>query len=295
MPSTNATNNSGSVHRVVKAGSEKDFSKSFSMGRQGNLDIDVDCGEVQVRGADQDTVTVQVHRMVRHADDAAAENILAEEDLTLEQAGSDLMIRAHPPASLRSGWNWPGSKASLDARFTLVVPRNFNVKLKTSGGSISVAATHGTVRVHTEGGGLDFDNLEGSVDGETQGGGIRATDCKGELVIKTEGGGITVKAFAGPFVRGSTQGGSVDVDFAEAPKSDCVLETEGGSINARIHASAAINLDAHTEGGGVSSDLPVAKEGRDARARGLLRGTVNGGGPTVKLSTEGGSIRISKR
>ena len=54
-----------------------------------------------------------------------------------------------------------------------------------------------------------------------------------------------------------------------------------------------VTLDAHTQGGGVKSDLPVQVEGK--ADGGTLRGKINGGGPSLKLETEGGSIRVSKR
>lgn len=116
---------------------------------------------------------------------------------------------------------------------------------------------------------------------------------RGELVIKTEGGGIGLEAFAGPSVQGSTEGGSITADFAASPKSDCLLRTSGGSVIVRMPATAAVTLDAHTEGGGVRSDLPVQVEGEADGS--TLRGKLNGGGPLLKLATEGGSIHVSGR
>jgi serine/threonine protein kinase len=281
------------IHRTVKGGSEASFSKSFTVGSDGKLAMDVDRGGIRIAGGDQDTVDVRVSRKVRRDSDSEADRILAEEELVLSQVGNQITVSAHNPPSLERGSWWGWMRPELEVNYEISVPRKFDVHLKTAGGGIKVATVQGGVNVRTEGGRLDFDDVEGDVDGQTQGGGIRAAGCKGQLQIKTQGGGITVEAFAGPSVHGTTQGGSVTADFAAAPKSDSVLRTIGGSVTVRLPATSMVTLDAHTEGGGVKSDLPVQVAG--ATEGSTLRGKINGGGPSLKLETMGGSIRVWKR
>jgi serine/threonine protein kinase len=281
------------IHRTVKGGSEASFSKSFTVGSDGKLVMDVDRGGIRIIGADQDTVDVRVSRNVRRANGSEADRILAEEELVLSQVGNQVSVSAQNPPSLeRSSW-WGWVRPELDVNYEISVPRKFEVRLKTAGGGIKVVAVQGGVNVRTEGGRLDFDDVEGDVDGQTQGGGIRATGCKGQLLVKTQGGGITVDAFAGPSVQGTTQGGSVTADFAAAPTSDSLLRTVGGNVTVRLPAGAAVTLDAHTVAGGVKSDLPVQSAG--AIEGSTLRGKINGGGPSLKLETMGGSIHVWKR
>ena len=282
-----------SIQRTVTAGSEAEFSKSFTVGHDGKLVIDVHRGGIRVAGADQDTVNVRVTRKVKRATGSDAQRILAEEKLVLKQSGDEISINAQEPPSLRSGPGWPWARPGLDVNYEITVPRKFDLRLKTAGGGIKVATVQGGVNVRTAGGSLDFDDVDGNVDGQTQGGGIRAAGCKGELVVKTAGGGITVESFAGPFVQGTTDGGSISADLAASPQSDCLLRTSGGSVTARIPAAAMVTLDAHTEGGTVKSELPVQTEG--AANGSTLRGKINGGGPSLKLGTGGGSINVLKR
>ena len=82
-------------------------------------------------------------------------------------------------------------------------------------------------------------------------------------------------------------------EFAGPPRADCTLHTEGGNVTVRIPEAAAVNLDAHTDGGTTRTDLPVQIRGE--QDGGSLRGTINGGGPMLKLKTEGGNIRVLKR
>jgi hypothetical protein len=181
----------------------------------------------------------------------------------------------------------------LDVNYQIAVPRKFDLQLQTAGGNIKTATVQGEVKVHTDGGQLDFDKVEGNTAGQTRGGNIRSAGCKGELVLQTDGGGITVEAFSGPFVQGITSGGPISADFAASPTGDSLLKSNGGGVTVRLPETAAVTLDAHTDGGMVKSDLPVLTEG--ANGRDALRGTINGGGPSLKLETMGGNIQVGKR
>jgi hypothetical protein len=283
--------------QTIDVGDEANFSKALSVEPAGKLTMNVDQGDIRVAGTDQNTVEVQVDREITRADASEAARILKEERLVVKQTGNEISITAHDPPSLHrhsfSGWWGWVSQPHLEVHYEITVPRKFDVQLETSGGGIKVASLQGNVNVKTEGGGLDFNDIEGRVNGHNEGGGIRAVSCKNELLIQTEGGGITIERFAGSYVRATTEGGSISADFAAAPKADCELRTEGGSVTARLPHTAAITLDAHTEGGSVRTDLPVQAEGQFHGS--TLKGTINGGGPLLKLATGGGSIAVLKQ
>jgi len=212
----------------------------------------------------------------------------------VKQDGNDISITTHEPSAIsnHSFWDWLGGP-DLDVEYKITVPRKFEAHVQSSGGGIAVASLHGNADVKTQGGGLDFNEMEGRVIGQTEGGGIRAVSCKNELLIQTQGGGITIERFTGSRVRATTEGGSISAGFDAVPKADCELRTEGGSVTARLPGGAAITVDAHTEGGGVRTDFPVQIEGRSEDN--TLKGTINGGGPLLKLATEGGSIKVLKQ
>ena len=61
------------------------------------------------------------------------------------------------------------NKRKLKAHFVITVPANYNVELKTSGGSISVNDLKGQVNSETSGGSLKFGSILGPVNGRTLG------------------------------------------------------------------------------------------------------------------------------
>lgn len=230
---------------------------------------------VRVNGSDDNTFKVEVTREVKRADDAEAAKLLKEERLTVKRNGDDVSITAVEPASLRHRFWWWITQPNLDAHYVISLPRGYKTHVETMGGEVRMTGLKGGVYAKTMGGEMDFDDIAGEVDGHTM------------------GGDVTIKNFSGLSIQAHTMGGSVSADFAIAPKSDSELHTMGGEVTARLPAGAALRLDAHTMGGSVRSDLPVQVEGK--QHDNSLKGTINGGGPLLKMTTMGGDIDVLKR
>jgi hypothetical protein len=255
---------------LVPAGIARDFSTDFPLLTNGTLTVKVDCGEVRIRPAADNTAKISVTRKVMRASDAEADRVLEEEKLRFRKSGSDLFITAVRPASLRHKGGWLRPK--LNVHYDIFLPRDFAAHVTTLGGEINVTGLGGDVFAKTAGGSLKFTDVAGAIDGDTM------------------GGNVTIENFTGSRVRAHTTGGSIDADFAAAPKADCDLHTMGGNVTAKIPESAAVNLDAHTMGGSVSSDLPVTTNG--SRHNNSLQGRINDGGPVLKLETVGGNVEL---
>jgi DUF4097 and DUF4098 domain-containing protein YvlB len=277
-----------------ESGSEAEFSKSFAVGPGGRLSVTVDRGDIHIVGADQNSVQIRVVRDVTRASEAEATRILKEHHVVLQQHGKEISITAQEPFSFGRGswWGW-WRQRNLHVRYEITVPQAFDVRLKTAGGDVEVATLHGNVTAKTEGGRLNFNGIEGKVNGQTEGGDVTAVGCQDEVQVRTEGGNIAIEEFTGKGLQALTEGGSIVAEFAVPPRSDCTLRTSGGNVTVRIPETAAVTLDAHTAGGTTRTDLPVQVQGRQDGE--TLRGTINGGGPMLKLETEGGNIRMLKR
>jgi TM2 domain-containing membrane protein YozV/predicted Ser/Thr protein kinase len=280
--------------QTIDIGEATDFARLFTVEPGGKLTMNVDRGDVHISGADQNTVEIHVEREVNGmSDDSAyAKKLLTEEHVTLKQTGNEISITAENPPSLNAAsllWH----HANLDAHYQITVPRQFEVHSETSGGDMSVSTIQGSVNIKTMGGRLDCHDINGNVEGNTMGGDVHAAECNGELRLQTMGGQITLESFTGPDVQAKTQGGSVSAEFTTAPTSDCELSTSGGNVTARLPGDAALNIDAHTEGGDINTDFRLKVN--QQFANGVLKGAINGGGPTVRMETLGGNIEVLKR
>jgi DUF4097 and DUF4098 domain-containing protein YvlB len=161
----------------------------------------------------------------------------------------------------------------------------------TSGGAITVREVEGDVNADTSGGGIHIEDVDGAVRADTSGGGIKIIDVTGDLVADTSGGSIEISGAEGR-VEADTSGGPIDVAFAPGNSRGGSLSTSGGEVRVVLDAGADLELDAETSGGTVRSDLPVKIQG--AVDKHSLKGTLGGGGATLKLRASGGGIRIEE-
>lgn len=167
------------------------------------------------------------------------------------------------------------------------------VDLKSSGGSIEAVDVAGDVRAQTSGGSLRFGDITGSIWGKTSGGSIKVASCSGGADVQTSGGGIRLQSVGGD-VTAKTSGGSIHAVMKTQLQDACRLRTSGGGITVTLIPDIAIDVDAETSGGRVSTDFAVASIIQGKVPRNRLKGSINGGGPLLKLHTSGGNIYLQK-
>jgi hypothetical protein len=166
--------------------------------------------------------------------------------------------------------------------------------LRTSGGNITLEEGTGDVKAKTSGGNIQIIDVIGAVNGQTSGGNVTLRGCKGGADVKTAGGSIEVEN-DGP-VLAKTTGGSIRCQLQKATTSQNLLldlETMGGGINVSVVPDIAATVEAKVLGGAVTTELPVTVEGGPVRPD-HLRGSINGGGPLLKLFSVGGNIILRK-
>jgi DUF4097 and DUF4098 domain-containing protein YvlB len=303
---------------------EDRIEREFNVQPGGQLVLDADRGSIDVQGSTGTVVTVVVERKASASRSAKAADVLRRHAVTFQEGENQLEVRGRLSGRLTSGWL---SRQRLEVRYRVLVPEQFNVNLRTAGGSIQVATLKGTVESRTSGGALTFRGIRGPVKGQTSGGGIDAEQIQGAVDVRTGGGGIRLREITGDTVahtsggsvrvaglRGRleartsgggisvgnaegpvdarTSGGSVEATFAAAPMADCRLETSGGSITVNLPTQSAFALDASTSGGRVRSEFPVQTVVQGEAKPNAIRGTVNGGGPKITARTSGGSVSV---
>jgi DUF4097 and DUF4098 domain-containing protein YvlB len=277
--------------QVIDIGNATDFSKSLAVAPSGTLTMTLEFGDVQITGVDQNTARIRILCNVNRANESDAAKILRREHVVIKQTGNTISINSCEPSSVHHFFGW--NESDLNVRYEITVPRQFGVHVETAGGNVKLDGLRGDISAKTDGGQLKFQDIDGNVDGETAGGDVYAHNCHSSVNLKTMGGNITIEEFAGMEIHATTEGGSVSADFLAAPKADSRFDTSGGNVTVRLPNKAAIMLDARAEGGSVKTELAVQVDGelRDNN----LKGTINGGGPLLKLETEGGNIEVLTR
>lgn len=311
----------------VSAETVDTIEKSFNVHPGDKLVVDVDNGGITVNGKDSTSVTVTLVRKIKAGSKAEEARLLREDKIDIHQDGGTVSIVARSPRESGSWFRRLTHKVSRNYQYTITVPTKFVADVKTSGGGIRVSDLEGKLSAHTSGGGLDFKRITGPIDGRTSGGGIKLAECRGDVKVHTSGGGIDSRNGEGPLdletsgggitvrthrgnvrartsgggitaeqIRGNidahTSGGSIHASLLTQPTGDCQLDTSGGGITLGLPAGVAVNLDASTSAGSVRSEFQVLVSGKLESDH--LKGSVNGGGPLLRLHSSAGGIRLVK-
>ncbi|MEK7685339.1 MAG: DUF4097 family beta strand repeat-containing protein [Verrucomicrobiota bacterium] len=307
------------------ASTEDRIKKSFPVSAGGKLKMEVDRGSIEVKENERGTLDVEVIRRIERGSTEKAREILKDHEIEFAQEGNEVQIKARLRDSVASFWrrrDW-----NLNVRYLVFLPRQFNLDLTTSGGSISVGGLEGEVRCRTSGGSISLGRMQGPVWARTSGGNIAVKGCKSAIDVQTSGGNVRLGEVAGSVtartsggsisignvaghitattsggsidvaevlggIEASTSGGSVRACFGKQPEGGCSLKTSGGNIDVKLANSIALDLDAHTSGGRVITDLPVTVQGELWKTE--LKGKLNDGGPVLLLRTSGGNVHIRR-
>jgi hypothetical protein len=289
---------------------ERIVEKSFAVQPGGTLRVDTQGGEIRVSASPDNVVKIRAREKIRAGSESEADALLMKLDLTLEQSGNDVVASAKYERSA-AGFHF-GSWPPVSVDFVITVPASFLAELHTSGGSVTVGDLAGKVKARTSGGSITLGRIGAEVDARTSGGDITLDGARGSVRLHTSGGGISVGAVSGEAelgtsggsiridsiegaLRASTSGGSIRAGFVGRLKENCSLSTSGGSVKVTVDQAAAFRLDASTSGGSVDAEgLTITLE-KSNRGRTQLSGTVNGGGPSLKLRASGGEIVVRTR
>lgn len=285
---------------AVADAEERSFDQRTQAPAGGHLIVNLDLGSVSIAGS-------STHEVAVRAKVSGSESDLSRLTIHMERDASGVQVRERYERTAASFWSLLSGDLSPRVQFTIEVPQDYPVEIKTSGGSLEVVSLHagvhgttnggsigvrdiaGQVNVHTMGGSISAEHVQGQAELVTMGGGITARDVRGDLEAHTMGGSISLTSVDGQ-VSAHTAGGSVFAE--ELGDHDVNLETSGGSIELRMPVTVHASIDASTFGGSVHSSIPVNIE---SSGHSFLKGSINGAGHTIRLHTNGGGISIEPR
>ena len=262
--------------------------QEFEVKAGGELQVRDIRGNVDIRSWDKKKVAVEERLYMHVYTEAEAQKIVDARMGEYRQHNNSIIVGGR------------GLRGSVDADFTITVPKSFDVEvqtrggdiraqelngainLRTSGGDIKIEDSGDDVTLKTSGGDLDMKNIQGDLDARTSGGDIEVSNAEGSISLKTSGGEINLQQIAGK-IDASTSGGSIDVRDCRASGK---LRTSGGDVTLR---DIFAEISARTSGGDIETN----------NIRAPIRVSTSGGDVSlldiyseVTASTSGGDMEL---
>lgn len=278
--------------------------KEFTFSGNGQLISKTSGGSIKVTGSSGSNVKVTMFVRPgnwRNRDEEPSKEALANYTFDIRKDGNTIYAIAENKTSNNNADN-----DNLSVSFQIEVPQQIatklhtsggsitlthvtgNQELKTSGGSLNLSDIKGRAQAHTSGGSINVAQFNGHLDASTSGGSIHLDEASGNIKARTSGGSIQLKKVAGD-IEARTSGGSIKADVAKLGRF-LTLHTSGGSVQATIPQGQGLDLD--LAGNRVRTTL-VKFNGTSETNR--VKGSVNGGGIPVKMTTSGGTTELNYR
>lgn len=261
---------------------EGTFDKTLQVSGQANLSVDTGSGYIHITPGPDGSIHIigHVHASmggwlggggspedrVRHVTD----------NPPIEQNGNNIEVGKHTHLQ----------NVSID--YVITAPRGTTVEAGSGSGDLNISNLGGPLKAGSGSGSIEASDLTGDVALSTGSGDIRAM-MNGAHYVKAGTGSGTIR------LQGVTGGlyaetGSGDIEVGGQPGDGWKVETGSGSVTLNTGNSAHFDLDASTGSGDVHSDPPLLTHGSTDRHH--ITGEINGGGPTVRVETGSGDIRV---
>lgn len=159
-------------------------------------------------------------------------------------------------------------------------------RVDTGSGAVSIDGA-GPLSVTTSSSSIEVTRISGNLNLRTQSGRVKASLVnEGDVDVETGSSAITIDGVDGGLAV-STRSGRVRI--SDNPRRAWQVTTGSSAIEAEFSAHAVFTLDATSGSGSVKTEnLGVRGETDKRRAA----GTIGGGGPTVRLTSRSGSIKL---
>lgn len=186
------------------------------------------------------------------------------------------------------GGGWHGRSPEV----TVESPGEIDLTVHTGDGGVTVSGLRGALDLRTGDGGIQTDGTSGPLRVHTGDGGVQVRRAEGTLNASTGDGSMTVE---GRFsqVEAHTGDGSVNVSLLPGSQLQAAssITTGDGSVSVRLPRDLRADLQANSGDGRIANNLPFASgTGNNAHH---VHGQINGGGPTLRVTTGDGSISLS--
>lgn len=229
--------------------------KSFNVRPGTEFEIENVNGSITISGWDQPRVRVIATKKVSSRDRDAGQQALRALKVEIRQTDRALEIDTIYPKKNDLDFFGMifGKDVNAQVRYEISVPRSMNVSADTVNGAIRLR------------------DVSGKIDLDTTNGKIEVSNCSGAVDASTTNGGIDVEL------------------LSVIPGKDMNFETTNGRITLSVPAGLSADINASTTNGSVRSDLPLSTT---RMSRTSIKGTLNGGGPEIRLRTTNGGIEI---
>jgi DUF4097 and DUF4098 domain-containing protein YvlB len=274
------------VAESPQRGRELMLEREFDVSSGGTLSVDVADADVTVRSGTTNDASVKV--FMRARDRNWGRDLFDRMDFDVGLSGDEISVVARNPRIDRS--EWQDNRGGVGFQVEVIVPSSYNAIISTGDGDLSMSDFEGEFDLETSDGDISVGTLTGLLHLRTSDGDVSADGLAGATIsVRTSDGDVRIGLLSGPGEI-STSDGDIHVSIDRA--ADIKLRTGDGDIT--IYADESLQADVDLSGEEVRLASGFSLVAGRISERGA-RGSLNGGGPTLRAHTGDGTISIREK
>ena len=254
---------------VLAQQGDEDFRQQAALAAGGSVTVENGRGDTRIEGWDRNEILVEAHKYYE-GDGSERAEWLRETKIRFEGDEHHRLVKVEYPENF-FGWNhWNGRHG---VNLTVHLPRRVNAELKNDRGNLNVQQIAGRLEIASDRGNVDVTSLDGE---------LRVNGDRGNLNVRD--------SVIRNGIRVSLDRGSIDIDLKRLD-GDSDLAVSRGNLTLTLPGNSAFTLDAERHRRlSFRTDFSVLARGGFNGSE--IRGDVNGGGPTLRLRGDRGSISL---
>ena len=228
-------------------------SETLEVGGPVSLKVVDDAGDVTIRGADVEEVSIDITKTGFGRNQAQAEELLENIEYKIEQNDNSITLT----------FDYPRANTNIiqQVDFVVTVPFETTVDIKSSFGEIKVSDIQGEVVLDNEFGNISVDRVDGALEVRTSSGQVNVTSVKAgsqNVDIYSGFGTITLKQVSGENITIESKSGKLELEIVRATQ-EMNLHTDFGNLD--FMTGSAEVLEARTNSGSIKlTSVTVAGE-----------------------------------
>jgi DUF4097 and DUF4098 domain-containing protein YvlB len=238
---------------------EETVKKTIEIDDQEVLFLENKNGKIEISSWNNSAVEIIAHKKVNARSRAKAEEILENVKISIEESKKSIDIETIYPKFSDDfdgifSWLFRGGNSGVSVRYEVKVPRQFDLNIHSTNGS------------------------------------IYADKCSGRMRLETTNGNIKASQIRG-MTRCRTTNGSLKIEFDEVFGNDEMsFSSTNGSVKLYLPSDIDANIQAKTTNGSIKCDLPMQE--MYMKKKTFMKGMINKGGQLISVKTTNGSIHI---
>lgn len=291
--------------------STEPFSRSFVVGDSATLYVTNLSGPITVTAGGPNRIDVRATKRVWAQSVEDGRRQLGEVVITAAESHNRVELRTDSSTDRNAG------RVAVD--YTIVVPPNTSLELKSVSGDVTVRDTRGEVRAESISGTINSTGTPRLVSAKTVSGDVILADVGADTQLTVRAisgriamdrvrarvvdvnaisGTVRMTAWSGERAQIRTLSGRVMFDGTLAPAGRYDIESHSGDVHLSLAERPGFELEADTFNGGIQVDMPVRSEGpvvARGRQRRSVRGTYGDGAARLRIRTFTGDIVVTRR